>query len=486
MSDSSIEAILAEYKAAVAQNANDFYAHHHLGMYYYTQQQLPAAITHFTAALQAQPGFLSAHYHLGVLYLQQQQHDLAALRFLSVVELDAQHLPAHFYLGVIALHAAEVERAEIYFQRVLALDAQHIPSLMNLGAVALQREDGQTAIAYFTQVLVLEDHNLAARKNLAATFLHYDHYENALTHYFLLRSAHGLDVEDRYNMGVAYMALGQFTEATAAYQHVLQEMPQHTAALNNLATLYIRQGQRARAIPLLQHVLQLSPEDTSSQFMLNVLEQQQPQPQVSQTYIKNLFDHYALHYEAHLQRTLGYTLPEYCVEILRQLPARTYRNAVDLGCGTGLSGVMLRDYCENLVGVDISAKMLAQAQQKNCYVTLIATDILSYLRDTTAGYDLIQLLDVLPYFGELDTLLTALVSRLNPEGMLIMSAEISAGESWKIQDSLRFCHAVTYIEEMSHQHGLQCLHFSKIVARQEHGGGLHETFFVYTKPADLP
>jgi len=41
------------------------------------------------------------------------------------------------------------------------------------------------------------------------------------------------------------------------------------------------------------------------------------------------------------------------------------RNAVDFGCGTGRSTRFLRDLGYNVVGVDISAQMLAQARVRD-------------------------------------------------------------------------------------------------------------------------
>ena len=41
--------------------------------------------------------------------------------------------------------------------------------------------------------------------------------------------------------------------------------------------------------------------------------------------------------------------------------------ALDLGCGTGLTGIILREIAKHLTGVDIAAKMLAHAKEKEIY-----------------------------------------------------------------------------------------------------------------------
>ena len=128
--------------------------------------------------------------------------------------------------------------------------------------------------------------------------------------------------------------------------------------------------------------------------------------------------------------------------------------------------------------------MLAQAQSKHIYDDLIETDIISFLHEDPEYYDLIQALDVLPYFGELDELLEIIIPRLNENGILMLSAEISEKQSWQIQDSMRFCHDPNYIQSILESHRLKELHRSRVVARQENEQNLYAILFIYQKVDD--
>lgn len=395
--------------------------------------------------------------------------------------MNNKNISSHFYAGVQALQSENLPQAEAHFQAILELHPNHVPTLINLGALELKRGEGQTAIAYFTQVLILDESNVMARQNLAATFMHYDRFENAMTHYNELKKRNLLEIDDLYNMGVASAALGQLSEAIDCYQQVLAEEDTHNAALNNLAAIYIRLGKKSEAIEFLQRALQVKPGDTSSRFMLDVLMNNTYNPETSQDYVRNLFNNYALYYEQHLKKMLEYSLPEQCLERLKALGFNQFLNVLDLGCGTGLSGLVWREYCDHLTGVDLSQKMLEQARKKNVYHELMEADILAFLRESQQHYDLIQALDVLPYFGELKTLLSLVLLRLEKSGLLLLSAEISDDVPWKIQDSMRFCHHPDYIHDLLLSGNMCLLHRSRVVARKENEQNLYVMLFVYQK-----
>ena len=76
-------------------------------------------------------------------------------------------------------------------------------------------------------------------------------------------------------------------------------------------------------------------------------------------YIKVEFDAFAKDFENQLVDTLGYNIPALLANHIKDLidVDRKY-NILDLGCGTGLLGVELQDISNNIVGIDLSYKML--------------------------------------------------------------------------------------------------------------------------------
>ena len=88
------------------------------------------------------------------------------------------------------------------------------------------------------------------------------------------------------------------------------------------------------------------------------------------------FDSVAEHYEGVYLRA-GYPDPkkvqEYVSHIAsKQIIPKHLAQIMDFGCGTGLVGQNLKEAgFQNIVGIDISPKMLEKAQDKGCYHQLV-------------------------------------------------------------------------------------------------------------------
>ena len=397
--------------------------------------------------MHAAPDFLEAHYNLGLLLLRHQEFHAALIQFQNVLTLNPGNANALFYQGVIHLEFNNIEKAEKAFNDVLKQEPEHLLAWNNLGVIALKNEQGQLAVDYFTKVLTRDNDHQEARSNLAATFMSHDRFENALTHYAQLLKTAPKHPEYLYNAGVALMALGHLQEATLHFEQLLSLSPHH-AALNNLAAIAIRLNQKDLAITRLQQALDLDPNDTASLHMLNALEGKAHSTHQSTDYATNLFNNYALQYDDHMQQHLQYQIPQHLMEICHKLAINHLDLTLDIGCGTGLCGAVLRPLTKQLIGVDIAAKMIAQAKNKHLYDTLIASEITAFLQQNQTNYNLIVAADTLPYFGELETLFTAINLRLVSNGYFIFSTEISTTDPWQLQASARFSHHKDYLQTL--------------------------------------
>lgn len=469
---------IQHYQQALKLDPNYAQAHNNLAAIYALQDNFQQALHHYRLAVHAEPDFTAAHYNLGLLLLKNNQLTAAKTQFNNVLTLNPDHTEAQFYIGVLALDAMDLEQAEQAFQNVLLMNDEHLDALINLGVIALKQDKGQIAIDYFTQALALDNNNLDARNNLAATFIHNDRFENALMHYDVLLQHDPHHIEYLYNAGVAQMALGHLPEATTLFEKIVTQQDDHFAALNNLAAIHIRLGRRDKAIILLEHAIAANPRDDASQFMLNALTGGEKIPDACPTYVSNLFNNYALYYDQHVQGPLSYSLPHLIGRVLHQLNITHVKHAIDLGCGTGLCGVVLHEICEQLTGVDIAAKMLAQAKSKDIYDQLVEAELIDFLQQNKQDYELAVAADVLPYLGELDTLFAAIHQRLTSDGLFIFTHEISDNQPWQLQDSARFSHHPDYIKGLCSQQGFKLIYQEKVVARQQNGQALYVVLYV--------
>lgn len=169
------------------------------------------------------------------------------------------------------------------------------------------------------------------------------------------------------------------------------------------------------AIDSLKRAQRLSPRSGVVTHLLATLTGGNPQ-RAPDGYVSWLFNTYAPRFDNHLA-SLAYQGPE----MLRRLaekagwPADRCLDVLDLGCGTGLSGLPFRSYAARLDGIDLASRMLEQAQCRGIYDQLHhgeAHDVLQRL--PTAAYDLVIAADTLIYIGDVSALFPLVEKVLKP------------------------------------------------------------------------
>lgn len=236
-------------------------------------------------------------------------------------------------------------------------------------------------------------------------------------------------------------------------------------------------GRCDEASEAIAEALKLDPDDPYVRH-LGAASGSLPRPgRASADYLKAVFDDYADRFEAHLI-SLGYRIPGAIrAALLRHaaFPSEGRLGPVlDLGCGTGLVAVAVSDLpLGPLVGVDISASMLAKAATKGLCAALHECDIMAFLAEDGASFGLILAADVLVYFGALDELMTAAARRLRPGGLLVASIEeLAAAEpaglaGWALGPQGRYSHSAAYLTAAAQGVGLSVLELEQQVVRNE-------------------
>ncbi|WP_448510788.1 class I SAM-dependent methyltransferase [Immundisolibacter sp.] len=169
---------------------------------------------------------------------------------------------------------------------------------------------------------------------------------------------------------------------------------------------------------------------------------------------KELFDHYARHYESmgeverlpdDLQRLWRDRLPAWIESIPR------HARILDAGCAQGdLLAALSRVGYTNLTGVDISAQLLATAQNKvPVDVRLIEMDVRRFLAECAeSAFDVVFFHDVLEHLPRQDTIgvLRAFHRALARGGLLsVRVPNMSALTAW-YNAAIDFTHVVHFTE----------------------------------------
>ncbi len=211
------------------------------------------------------------------------------------------------------------------------------------------------------------------------------------------------------------------------------------------------------------------PDEAVRQFREAVARGETPPTQPA-VLVAELFDGLAERFEKHLVGRLQYRVPHRVADIVLDRHPERRLDLLDLGCGTGLLGMCLGRLDGDLVGVDLSARMLDQAAPLGVYGRLRQGDALAELRDTAAErYDCIAACDVFIYVGDLSELIPAAFRALRSGGALIFSCEeAQAAEGpMRLRTSGRYAHSRASTTSLCRQAGFADCRFEDIVLRLE-------------------
>ena len=202
-------------------------------------------------------------------------------------------------------------------------------------------------------------------------------------------------------------------------------------------------------------------------------------------YVRNLFDHYAPHFDRHLVDVLRYDIPARLALALQDHATCSTRwKALDLGCGTGLLGPEIRVRCEHLEGVDLSPAMLEFAAARGVYDRLIVADLTQFMAGADAhGYDLACACDVFVYLGDLAPVFVEVHRILRPAGVFAFSVEMlhDGHHDYAITAGARFAHSAAYISRLAREAGFRELVCQPVTVRTEKSVPLEGRIYVLAK-----
>jgi predicted TPR repeat methyltransferase len=288
---------------------------------------------------------------------------------------------------------------------------------------------------------------------------------------------------------------GEPASAAELMEQALEIAPVWAAGWFRLAEYREKAGNGEGAIAALDRVRGLDPEDMfGAALKLALLGGIAVPEQPPTAYVERLFDDYAGHFDQALVERLDYSVPKKLSDVIRRTLGKNCRFAlaVDLGCGTGLFGEEIRDCVERLEGFDLSANMLAKAEEKRVYDLLEQAD-LSVGPDDCGLFSedlprhragLVSAADVLMYLGNLENFFSLAAEISAPGAIVAFSVEdAGAGEGFRLLESLRYAHSETYLKSLCAANGLHILALEKTVIRMDAGEPVHGILIVSEKSA---
>jgi predicted TPR repeat methyltransferase len=374
----------------------------------------------------------------------------------------------HFFQGNDHFEAGRFEAAEASFEAALALAPGRASTLANLGAARLALGKTEAALSAFEQSLAVEPDDLETWLHKGVALLALGRHADALATFDDVVGRRPDFGAGWWRRGQALQHLGRHAEALTAYDRAVALDPDLGEAWS-LRGGVLREQQRldeaARSYE--QAIAHGADAELNRYFLASVSGREQP-ASAPPAYVEPLFDDYAETFEQHLVGALNYRGHAILVEQLRALGEKTYASAVDLGCGTGLCGALLRPLVERLDGVDLSRRMLAKADALGIYAELVHGDAIEYLRRTERRHDLVVAADVFIYIGDLDAAFEGVRRVARPGALFCFSAERGADAAdYALLPSLRYAHSKRYLAGLAQRHGFATRHIAEAPLRED-------------------
>lgn len=277
-------------------------------------------------------------------------------------------------------------------------------------------------------------------------------------------------LDRRFEWADGLLGRGEPRAAADLLEETLARAPAFIAGWFLLGHARDQAGERRGAIAAYRRALALDPKDRlGAGLRLARLGARKALGAMPRAYVRTLFDQYAARFERELRDALHYRGPDLLREAIDGVfgADRRFARVLDLGCGTGLMGEVMRGRADELVGVDLSPAMLAAAERKRIYDRLVVGDLVSFLATEDRPFDLIVAADVFVYLDDLAPVLRFAARRLAASGAIAFSAETHAENGVILRDTLRFAHGEPHLRAAAAEAALDVAYLAKASTRIE-------------------
>jgi predicted TPR repeat methyltransferase len=420
-------------RRAVSIRSDDATLYGHLASALMACGELDEAIAYWQRALESAPDYAAAYTKLGDAYFAKGETEASETAYRKSIELAPDDPRAFVGLGRILHFSNRNQEAEDALHRALEVGGRTPEVCMLVGTVLLEAGGLDAALELF---------EAAARAEPDEPWGH-------------------------ASMGLALHWLGRSDDAEAAYRRALDIDPRHSLALKHLGVLLQESDQLDAAAECFERLLEASPDDDVARHMLAATTgATTTSPPAG--YVRRLYDDYADRFDTHLS-AIDYHVPELIRDAVLEIAGNGEPawQILDLGCGTGRCGKVVRPLASFLAGVDLSPRMIAKAREREIYDSLIVGSIDDALEGQERSFDLIIAGDVFTYVGDLSGVFAGCARVLPADGLVAFSIENTDEDGFRLCPTGRYAHSMAYIDAIARASGLSVIYKRDTVLRRD-------------------
>ena len=403
------------------------------------------AIRFLNKSIEIDENYVDAYYNLAHIFQSLDKNQEAIDCYNKTIEIRPNYFAAYNNLGNIYREQRDFEASLDCFKKAIEINPKYADSYNNMGNALTEMGELNAAVDSFKTALEIKPQFAEAYFNMGKAYQDHEKYSDAINCYWGALKINNQYADAHYNLGMIYRELGDFEKAIAQCRTAFSIDPTNYSEAEHLVSAML--GETTKAAP--------------------------------RKYVEGLFDAFAESFDDMLVNKLEYKTPRKIAEILKlNIPDNDITKILDMGCGTGLLAPYLKTYCDHLIGIDVSQKMLKKAEVGNHYTNLIHSDIVDYIRKTKDKFDLFIAADVLVYIGDLDLLFKLIKQSNSSGGWLAFSTEHIETSTYELRSSGRYAHSKSYIDSLCEKYGYAIKDFAVENLRKEKGEFLSGGFYL--------
>lgn len=385
--------------------------------------------------LEIDPDSPKNHYNYGITLQMKGELTQSISQYLKVLELDSEFLNAYYNIALAYHDLNELDLALKYYSDVLKRDSRHIEARLNTCNILFAMKRYSVAEKCYHDVLTVNPLYVRGIINLASFY----HVSMNMSDVYIdpssSSSTQHVEPSEIYNKQYTYLQV-----IVELYKQALELEPSNKMAFHGLRSLLQEQSSSELSDSIDSNKDNNNDESYATLVSLGAMDKTS---EIDHSYIKELFDSYAYHFEHALVHELKYYSHTLVAEAVEKyynftnhpflpvvpsthprtaqsaVPERVRVNILDLGAGTGLACEPVRTAlqqsylrhhpyeCGNststsisdsdsdshrhnhsacgsfvdvfMTGVDLSEKMLFQAKKKQCYQQTFVSEVHDYI-----------------------------------------------------------------------------------------------------------
>lgn len=451
------------------------------GNIYKANGQAQAALNQYLLALAHQKNSTGILNNIGSAYFDLKDYKKAIEYFKEAIDLDGENLDAHLNIALSYKRLGEWEEALVYLKLARKLNPRNATCYFYMAKIYFEEGDDKAAEKFFIKCLDFDPSYYHAQNLISQLYMRQGKFEKSCEYaqksFELARSKNTL-----INYLLPLKANKNYELARDLYEQYKGEYAGSESLCIIAGNVYQSLHENDQAKACFEEALRINPKNVSVKHLISALSGQTVQ-KAPTDYVKDLFDGYSEYFDDQLTSDLQYKTPWVIADLIEDSIEENhcFKQALDLGCGTGLSGQAVKAYVEQIDGVDLSQKMLNKAEEKDVYRKLMCDDIEAYVfAQEKSSYDFVIATDVFVYLGELEKVFEGLQNCLADGAMFAFSTELLEKDGdYELRESGRFAHSPSYILNLLTKFGFSLLKSKTTKLRQSsHGWILGEIYLL--------